>query len=235
MNTPSASTSCKPLGIFGSLVWFGVPAIALFAGTRVVIPLLTGLGLHQLYGWYITATLVMGGMFIAAVTGAPKPTGKSLRLEKLDSKQRKLTVIVVFLSLLCMALFWKLSDLILGKADSQMPPFLEGTVLNGQNRLLLFLAWLPMFFFNIMGEELLWRGYLLPRQELSFGRYAWLANGFCWIIFHIPFGARIIFMVLPVFFALPWMAQRTGNTWPGVILHALVNGPAFAMILLGVI
>jgi len=51
----------------------------------------------------------------------------------------------------------------------------------------LFLAWLPYFFFNIVGEELLWRGYLLPRQVGVLGRvhddrtYVWMecvkANG----------------------------------------------------------
>jgi hypothetical protein len=38
-------------------------------------------------------------------------------------------------------------------------------------------AWLPFFVLNIVGEEFVWRGVALPRQEVVFGRRAWLVNG----------------------------------------------------------
>jgi hypothetical protein len=34
-----------------------------------------------------------------------------------------------------------------------------------------------MFLCNIGGKELWWRGYVLPRQELVFGRTAWIVHG----------------------------------------------------------
>ena len=37
---------------------------------------------------------------------------------------------------------------------------------------------------NIGGEELWWRGIILPRQELAFGKWAWLVNGLLWDLFH---------------------------------------------------
>jgi hypothetical protein len=30
---------------------------------------------------------------------------------------------------------------------------------------------------NIVGEEFVWRGVVLPRQEVAFGGRAWLVNG----------------------------------------------------------
>ena len=36
------------------------------------------------------------------------------------------------------------------------------------------------FALNIFGEELWWRGYILPRQELAQGCWAWLINGLLW-------------------------------------------------------
>lgn len=34
--------------------------------------------------------------------------------------------------------------------------------------------------FNILGEEFWWRGIVLPRQELSFGKWTWAAHGTMW-------------------------------------------------------
>jgi Type II CAAX prenyl endopeptidase Rce1-like len=36
---------------------------------------------------------------------------------------------------------------------------------------------------NILGEEFLWRGVVLPRQEVAFGRRAWVVNGILWLLF----------------------------------------------------
>lgn len=225
----------EPLGLAGSVVWFGIPSLALFAATRLLLPLLTSRGLNGLYAWYICASLVLGGMFFTAVLKAGKPRMKFLRLEPLSKTQWKTTILVTLLTLAGMGLAWLAAEWILGKSESVLPPFIQGADLEAGNRIFLFLAWLPMFFFNIAGEELFWRGYLLPRQEAALGKYAWIVNGLLWIVFHISFGIRLIIMVLPVFFFLPWMASKTKNTWPGIILHGLVNGPAFALILLGVI
>ena len=34
-------------------------------------------------------------------------------------------------------------------------------------------AWVPCWVLNIMGEEILWRGVMVPRQEAALGRRAW--------------------------------------------------------------
>jgi membrane protease YdiL (CAAX protease family) len=113
-------------------------------------------------------------------------------------------------------------------------PFLHFDPLRGSARLLLFI-WIPFFFFNIVGEELLWRGYILPRQELNFGKFAWLVNAGLWLIFHICFGLDLIIILLPVLFIVPYVVQRRKNTWIGIAVHALVNGPSFILISLGLI
>ena len=226
----------KPLGLAGSIIWFGIPALLLLAGTRLLIPFLIRSGIHGLYSWYICGGTLMGGMLVTAWTAAGKENRlKRLRLGKLTKTQLKTTAVTTIITLAGTGVIWFLLNTLMGPADSMMPPFLQGTVIPGQNRALLFLVWLPVFFCNIMGEELLWRGYLLPRQEEKFGNKAWILNGLLWIIFHIPFGLRTILMVIPVFFALPRMARITRSTWPGIILHGVLNGPAFAAILLGLI
>jgi len=75
---------------------------------------------------------------------------------------------------------------------------------------------------NIGGEELWWRGYVLPRQELAFGRSAWVIHGICWSVFHL-------FMQPTLWtphawqsqvWALSFVAQRTRSTWPGIVGHS---------------
>jgi membrane protease YdiL (CAAX protease family) len=112
------------------------------------------------------------------------------------------------------------------------PPFLEFEPFGvGQHWMLL--IWIPMFLLNIVGEELLWRGYILPRQELAHGKYAWVVNCVLWIVFHIAFGWSLIAMTLPLLIVIPYLVQKRANTWIGVILHGGINGPAFMAISLG--
>jgi membrane protease YdiL (CAAX protease family) len=42
--------------------------------------------------------------------------------------------------------------------------------------------------FNILGENFIWRGVILPRMVERFGKAAWALNAFLWGIFHIAFG-----------------------------------------------
>ena len=95
------------------------------------------------------------------------------------------------------------------------------------------LAWLPLFFFNIAGEELWWRGYMLPRQERQHGSSAWLAHGLGLALFHLPLGVDLSVVLLPFLFALPYVVQRQKNLWTGFLLHGLLNGGGFLAVAFG--
>jgi membrane protease YdiL (CAAX protease family) len=87
--------------------------------------------------------------------------------------------------------------------------------------------WAPALYFvgwflNIAGEELLFRGYLLPRMELRFAGRAWLVNASCWWLWHVFWRWQMVALA-PVIFILPWIAQRTKSTVPGLIGHGAVN------------
>jgi membrane protease YdiL (CAAX protease family) len=86
-----------------------------------------------------------------------------------------------------------------------------------------------------LGEELWWRGYILPRQELSHGGTTWIIHGTMWALFHI-FAPWNLLVILPGCLALSWVAQRLKNTWPAVIAHGLANGLlVLAVVFLGVL
>jgi membrane protease YdiL (CAAX protease family) len=96
-----------------------------------------------------------------------------------------------------------------------IPPEMTGIELN------LFTT-VVVLFFNITGEELWWRGYILPRQELAFGKNTWLLQGILWACFHMFKWWGVPAMLISCC-VIPFVAQRTRNTWPGVISHFLVN------------
>jgi membrane protease YdiL (CAAX protease family) len=84
-----------------------------------------------------------------------------------------------------------------------------------------------------MGEEILWRGVIFPRQEVVFGKYTWLIHGFGWSLFHLAFGWQLFMTMLPILFIQSIAVQKTKNSWVGVTIHAIINGPSFIAISLG--
>ena len=103
-------------------------------------------------------------------------------------------------------------------------------------------AWWLVFYyaailliFNVGGEELWWRGYVLPRQELACGKWAWIVHGALWAVFHIFFQPTLWDMVrmCPTCLALAFVCQRLQNTWPGVIGHTFGNMPFLLQLVRG--
>jgi membrane protease YdiL (CAAX protease family) len=96
---------------------------------------------------------------------------------------------------------------------------------------------LVLLFGNIAGEELWWRGYLLPRQEAASGPVAWLFHGLLWAAFHLFFQATAWDMVrmMPTCCALAFVAQSRKNTWPGVVAHSVANSGILIQIVGGIV
>jgi hypothetical protein len=96
-------------------------------------------------------------------------------------------------------------------------------------------VWLPFFTINIIGEELLWHGVILPRQEAALGRWAWLANGLGWLGFHLAFGPSVLFVLWPTTLIIPYIVQHRRNAWIGVSIHGALNGSGFLAIAFGLL
>ena len=80
-------------------------------------------------------------------------------------------------------------------------------------------AILLLFLFNILGEELLFRGVLLPRMKGVFGRRDWLANAILFTGYHLhePWLMPGTFVVDT--FAYVYPSRRYQSTWIGIIVH----------------
>lgn len=80
-----------------------------------------------------------------------------------------------------------------------------------------------MLVFNtVLGEELLFRGLLLPRMNHAFGRVDWLVNGVLFALYHLHTPWVIPAAVLDAFwFAGPSKYYR--SAWIGIVVHSTAS------------
>ncbi|HEY5730777.1 MAG TPA: CPBP family intramembrane glutamic endopeptidase [Anaerolineales bacterium] len=77
--------------------------------------------------------------------------------------------------------------------------------------------------FNILGEEFLLRGVLLPKMEGVFGRWNWVASGVLSAFYHVHQPWTIAGNVIQGVFVLAFPCWRFRSTWMGVIIHSVEN------------
>jgi uncharacterized protein len=75
-------------------------------------------------------------------------------------------------------------------------------------------------FNTVLGEELLFRGLLLPRMRGVFGRGDWVANGAIFAIYHLH-TPWVIPTSLVDIFALAYPSRRFQSAWMGIIVHSV--------------
>jgi membrane protease YdiL (CAAX protease family) len=75
-------------------------------------------------------------------------------------------------------------------------------------------------FNGVLGEELLFRGLLLPRMRGVFGRRDWVANGVLFTLYHLhtPWVIPTEWLVDMFLFAYP--SRRFESAWMGIIVHS---------------
>jgi membrane protease YdiL (CAAX protease family) len=74
-------------------------------------------------------------------------------------------------------------------------------------------------FNTVLGEELLFRGLLLPRMKGVFGKYDWVANGVLFAVYHLH-TPWVIPAALVDIFALAYPSRRFQSAWMGIIVHS---------------
>ena len=89
-------------------------------------------------------------------------------------------------------------------------------------------------FNTVLGEELLFRGLLLPRMRGVFGRADWLANGLLFALYHLHMPWVIPKALLDAL-ALAYPTRRYRSAWLGIIVHSiqsvLIVGGSLAIVL----
>jgi uncharacterized protein len=74
-------------------------------------------------------------------------------------------------------------------------------------------------FNTVLGEELLFRGLLLPRMNRAFGRGDWLANGVLFAAYHLH-TPWVFLSPLADAFVLAYPTKYYRSAWIGIIVHS---------------
>jgi membrane protease YdiL (CAAX protease family) len=213
----------RPMRLWQSVLFFLLPGLYALFSQYVLFPSLVRLGISEEYA-YSTALLTGFVLLFLATIIALRVEGWSyswatvrerLRVRRMDANAWKWTLIFLVLYLLLGFLFNILAQFVYEKLGF-WPPDADIPLTNIPFLVIVFVA-------NIFSEELWWRGYILPRQELEHGKLAWIVNGILWSLFHIFKWWAVPFMLLRQWM-LPFVVQRTRNTTPGILIHFISNG-----------
>ena len=247
----------KPMLFGESLIWFGfwtaLLIVFIYGGHSVV----NQIGLSEFEGFVLVMTLPLSLMFVSAVVAYYAENKKNMggflnryRMNKLKMKDIYWGVGLFIFMTFTYGLFSIIGKIILEKVNISIPTNLfslidpqfvmntdnitklVGSPIQGNYEVLI--LYFVMLLFNIMGEELLWRGYILPRQELAYGKNTWILHGTMWTFFHL-FKWWDLIGLLPVCLSLSYVAQKSKSIWPGIIAHFLFNGMGLVLFVFAVI
>jgi membrane protease YdiL (CAAX protease family) len=233
----------KPIPLWKSIILFAGTSMPIFVGVYCIIPLLQSRGLTFLWSYLIAFYPTFGFMFLLALF-LYRNEGNPLNWASFSKRYRIFPIVgkswfwVIGLFLFGVAVMlglsftgkWLASIPLLAPADyfppeinplkEPIPGLFFGTEVHGQwgYALVYFIGWV----FNILGEELLWRGYLLPRQEASYGRWAWVVHGLLWTLWHV-FWKWNLLNLLPITLSIAYVGQKTKNTLIPILVHGAVN------------
>jgi membrane protease YdiL (CAAX protease family) len=241
----------RPIGLLASLLYFGIPCGVFSASILGLLPWMIRHGYSQIVTFFVTFGAPLAAMLIAALVcyrleGYPWtwPAFRDrMRLRMPTSRIWLWTIGLVLVGLLGGPVIRPVARLFAGIHFYTPPPefitvmtgLRDGTFggmnMHGRWDVFLLMAF-ALIVLNIGGEELWWRAIILPRQELAFGKWAWLVNGVLWDLFHFFYhsnGASVVAYLLPTV-PLAFVAQRTRNTWPGIIAHIVANSAALTVL-----
>ena len=89
-----------------------------------------------------------------------------------------------------------------------------------------------LFVFNTaLGEELLFRGVLLPRMQGAFGRFDWVANGVLFALYHLHVPWVIPQTLLVDTFVEAYPSRRYRSALIGIIVHSSQSVFVLALVL----
>lgn len=249
----------KPLTFWPSLLYFGLPALLFVAGFWGLMPWLIGLGMLPYYAYVLGVGSPLAVLLAASLLWL-KLEGRAVNLESAKARFRLRPMggkawlwsvgALLLGSVLGFGGMSHVSRRLIAQGiipiPATIPDFMSPTSLTDpmvaydaavggvRGNWLPFVAMLAVFVFNILGEELWWRGVVLPRQELAFGKWTWVLHGVLWAFFHI-FKWWDVLNLLPITLALAWVCYKFKSITPGILIHGVTNGIALIPLLLGVL
>ena len=241
----------RPMSLRLSLVLFGLPCLLFLALQRWIVPAMAAAGVPHVISFLVLASphllFFFGALVAYRLEGAPwslRGLAERFRFRSLDRRGILWALAAAIGNIGSYLAVFLLARPLLQKVHDAFPePEVLGDIFGDAEtfaghplagNLWLLGVFFCVYFFNVMGEELWWRGYIFPRQELTHGRRTWLVHGLLWAGFHLfaPYNAL---MVLPGALWVSWIVQREKNTWIFVISHGALNALAMIRIVKGIL
>jgi len=245
------SGNLRPMPLGEALLFFGIPAVVTLFCVYSLFPYLVEQGFSSYISYVIALDIPLALMFASSLV-AYRMEGNPLnwpalrdrfRLNRMDRKGWLWTVGLCFFMFITVGLLTvPLLSIIPGLIEKGVltipdstPSFIDPRVSQSLDSMIaqmgaaavgnwpMLIITLVSLIINILGEEFLWRGYVLPRQELTHGNRAWMVHGVLWTLLH-SFKWWQMLALLPGALALSFVAQRFRNTWPGITAHFITNG-----------
>jgi len=238
----------KPIKLTSSFLMFFTRGVWFCLIVRVLVPRFSNLtGINAYMVWAIFGTLLLNGpIFFSAVYHAKKDgfltfnaIKERLMIKRLNRKDvlwiAAGVCIAAVISGLIILVYARLSPGFDINSLKDISPIKVISLVGAQRIFLLFLP--VFFFFNYVGEEILWRGYILPRQLVSkYGRYAWAINAIFHCVYHVmTFGIKPLIIMFPFMLLMPYIAYKRQNTTTSIIIHFLLGGPTQIMVAFGLV
>ena len=88
-----------------------------------------------------------------------------------------------------------------------------------------------ILFNYFLGEELLFRGVLLPKMQGVFGKYDWVANAVLFGAYHLHMPWKLPSNVLVSNLAFSWPARRFRSNWMAIVVHGVEGLFVLVMVL----
>ena len=233
----------RPLNWLQLLLLFGIPTVLNYLACRIAIPYLNrefkNLPIEIIY-FICVGVIVLIPMFCGAIYLTIKEIDSveikdilfRMRIKKLSA--RDLTWTISGFIILSLASFI-IAKILLPIFNIDASPFFFKNMPLGNKYFWIIYVWPVFFFFNIFGEEFLWRGYIQPRQELLNKNWTWLVHGILWALFHLPMGINLVLSAVPIFFILPGIVQIRKNTTISIIIHFIFGAFGFLALAFGAV
>lgn len=238
---------------------FGLTGLIIYIAVFFVVPRLVSSGVNLIVAFFgalwlpALALLPLSLHFFVTLEGGSLTTSaiiERFRLHPIKTGDLWWILLAVVITVVADQLFEPLGKIFARKKPFAPPAYLPapfnplrkmalppqeffGLALPGNWKLLL--VFVPVHTLAMFSEEMMWRGYFLPLQEMMFGGFAWVVNGLLWAwLVHAVLKWHFIGM-LPGMLVAPFIAQLTQSTWAAFIVHAVPNSLLWFLLLWGIL
>lgn len=237
----------RPLSFLRSLPLFFIPSLVMAGVVYGTVPLLDRLGLPLIWIFTSQVCITLGGLGIAALWAANRDRAPGQRLsQRLRLTPLKVSDLGIGLTvgILGLGAYIALGPeaKLFAQALHYAPPqwlsrfFTHGRFLDVEAAGAWWLVptYLLIYLCNVVGEELWWRGYILPRQIAGMGSFAWFAQAILWCAFHSFLPSDLV-VLLPIAMLIALCAQWRKSTWIGLVAHGVLNLPPFVFLIRAIV